>query len=239
MGTRKVLSRAFLPVFVVVSQLSATTHVAASDEKRNGSPPAAEEAQADSGMTRERKWRMRLIGAIGGNNNGVLVSPGRHTYTGVSVDGSGGVGINFEYRYSPRMGFEIGAMAVGGTVSVGVDKDSYHHRAGVEVNGYVPITFAFNYHPLKNPEIVDFFIGPMAACTVLSAVGVGPGVYVGSYVDLGVGANLGVDINFRKNSRWSFNTGFKYISNVTSDEDRDSRFEFDPLLFTFGFGFKF
>lgn len=199
----------------------------------------AQETQAESGQSRERKWRMRIIGALNGDSNGVLVTPGHYPSTGVSVNGGGGVGVNLEYRYSPRMGFEIGAMAVGGSVRVGVGKDSYHHSTGVEVNGYVPITFAFNYHPLKNPEIVDFFVGPLAAFTVLSAVGFGPGVYVGSYADLGLGANLGVDINFGRNSRWSCNTGFKYISNVTSDKDRDSRLEFDPLLFSFGFGFKF
>jgi hypothetical protein len=137
------------------------------------------------------------------------------------------------------MGFEIGAMAVGGTVSVGAGKAYGPYNAGVEVNGYLPVTFAFNFHPLKGPEIVDFYLGPLAAFTFLSAVGVGPGVYIESYTDLGLGANLGVDINFGTTSRWSFNSGFKYISNVTSAEDRDSRLEFDPLLFTFGFGFKF
>ena len=230
MYIRKALRCALLSVIVVSLQLFPVEPAFAVDEEQTEPAPAVGEQQADTGTTRERKWRMRLIGAIGSNNNGALVTAGHYPHAGVSVDGSGGVGINFEYRYSPRMGFEIGAMAIGGSVSVSADKDYYHHGAGVEVNGYVPITFAFNYHPLKDPEIVDFFIGPMAACTVLSAVGVGPGVYVGSYVDLGLGANLGVDINFRKNSRWSFNTGFKYIANVTSDEDRDSRFEFDPLL---------
>ncbi|MEJ2580874.1 MAG: OmpW family outer membrane protein [Acidobacteriota bacterium] len=239
MGTRKVLSQAILPVFVMASQLSATTPVIAGDEEQTGSAPAAEQEQIEPTEPRERKWRMRLIGAIGGDKDGVLVTSNRSNHTGVSVNGGGGVGINFEYRYSRRMGFEIGAMAVGGAVSVGVGKDYRHHGAGVEVNGYLPITFAFNYHPIKNPGTVDFFVGPLAAFTFLSAVGVGPGVYVESYADVGLGANLGVDINFRKNSRWSCNTGFKYISNVTSREDRDSRLEFDPLLFTFGFGFKF
>jgi outer membrane protein W len=236
---RKVLSRALLPVFVVASQLSATTPVVAGDEEKDGSPPVAEEKQAESGKSRERKWRMRLIGAVAGDNNGVLVTSGHYPHAGVSINGGGGVGINFEYRYSPWMGFEVGAMAVGSTVSVGAGKKSRSYGAGVEVNGYLPVTFAFNYHPLKNPEIVDFYVGPLAAFTLLSAVAVGPGVYVESYADLGLGANLGVDINFGKHSRWSFNTGFKYISNVTSREDRETQLELDPLLFTFGFGFKF
>jgi len=181
---------------------------------------------------------MRVIGAVGGDNGGVVVSHG-HPYAGVSVSGGGGVGVNFEYRTSPRMGFEIGAMAVGGNVRVGVARSYRHYVSGVEVDGYVPITFALNYHPLKNSEIVDFYVGPLAASTFFSGVGVGPGVIVESRVDFGLGANIGVDINFSRRSRWSFNTGFKYIANVSNSSDRDTRLDFDPLLFNFGFGFKF
>jgi outer membrane protein W len=224
---------------IAASLLAPTGVTSAGEEESPGSTSAAEEQQSEASDPRERKWRMRIIGAVAGDDNGVLVTSSRHTQTGVSINGGGGVGVNFEYRYSPRMGFEVGAMAVGGSVSVGAAKVYGPYYPGVEVNGYLPVTFAFNFHPIKHPEIVDFFFGPLAAFTFLSAVGVGPGVYIESYADLGLGANLGVDINFGKNSRWSFNTGFKYISNVTSDEDRDSRLEFDPLLFTFGFGFKF
>ena len=88
---------------------------------------AAEEEQDESTKPRQRNWRMRIIGAVGGDNGGVLVTHG-DPYAGVSVSGGGGVGVNFEYRTSPRMGFEIGAMAVGGNVRVGVAR-SYHHDA--------------------------------------------------------------------------------------------------------------
>jgi outer membrane protein W len=210
----------------------------AADAQPVGSATAAEEEQDESAKPRQRNWRMRIIGAVGGDNGGVLVSHG-DPYTGVSVSGGGGVGVNFEYRTSPRMGFEIGAMAVGGNVRVGVARSYHHYASGVEVDGYLPITFALNYHPLRNSEIVDFYVGPLAASTFLSGVGVGPGVIVESRVDFGLGANIGVDINFSRRSRWSFNTGFKYIANVSNSGDRDARLDFDPLLFNFGFGFKF
>jgi outer membrane protein W len=64
-------------------------------------------------------------------------------------------------------------------------------------------------------------------------------VIVESRVDFGLGANLGVDINFGKRSRWSFNSGFKYIANVSNSGDRDTWWDFDPLIFSFGFGFRF
>jgi outer membrane protein W len=212
--------------------------VMAEEEEPAESVTTAEEESEESKKARQRNWRMRIIGAVGGDNGGVLVTHG-DPYAGVSVSGGGGVGVNFEYRTSPRMGFEIGAMAVGGNVRVGVGRDHRRYSAGVEVDGYVPITFALNYHPLKNSEIVDFYVGPLAASTFMSSVGVGPGVIVESRVDFGLGANVGVDINFSRRSRWSFNSGFKYIANVSNSGDRDTWFDFDPLLFNFGFGFKF
>ena len=227
-------------LMVVVAGLVAApaAPATAEEEKAAESTPAVEEESEEPSKPRQRNWRMRVIGAVGGDTSGVLVTHG-HPYAGVSVSGGGGVGVNFEYRTSPRMGFEIGAMAVGGNVRVGVGRKYDRYTTGVEVSGYVPITFGLNYHPLKNSEIVDFYVGPLAASTLYSGVGVGPGVIAESRVDFGLGANIGVDINFSRRSRWSFNSGFKYIANVSNGGDRDTRFDFDPLLFTFGFGFKF
>jgi outer membrane protein W len=199
---------------------------------------AAGEEPAEPAKARERNWRLRFFGALAGDIGGVVVTSG-DPFAGVSVNGGGGVGVNFEYRTSPRMGFEIGAMAVGGNVRVGVGREYRHYGAGVEVDGYVPITFALNYHPLKDSEIVDLYVGPLAASTFLSSVGVGPGVVVESRVDFGLGANLGVDINFGRRSRWSFNSGFKYIANLSNGNGRDTWWDFDPLIFSFGFGVKF
>jgi len=227
-----------LIVLVAVLPLVPAEPATAGEEKPAESETEAEEHPAEPANVRQRNWRMRLFVAIAGNNGGVVVTSGA-PYTGVSVNGGGGVGVNFEYRYSPRMGFEIGAMAVGGNVRVGVGREYRRYGAGVEVVGYVPITFALNYHPLKNSEIVDLFVGPLVASTFLSSVGVGPGVIVESRVDFGLGANLGVDINFGKRSRWSFNSGFKYIANVSNSGDRDTWWDFDPLIFSFGFGFRF
>jgi outer membrane protein W len=210
----------------------------AGEEKPTEIATATEEESAEPEKARERNWRMRLFVAIAGDSGGAAVTSGA-PHVGVSINGGGGVGVNFEYRYSPRMGFEIGAMAVGGNVRVGVGRDYRRYGAGVKVDGYLPLTFALNYHPLKNSEIVDLFVGPLVACTFLSSVGVGPGVIVEARVDFGLGANLGVDINFGRRSRWSFNTAFKYIANVSNSGDRDTWSDFNPLIFSFGFGFKF
>ena len=229
---------ALVTVMVAGLALAPTGPAIADEEKEVETEASAEEEAAESSKPRQRNWRMRIVGALAGDNGGVMVTSG-DPYAGVSVSGGGGVGVNFEYRTSPRMGFEIGAMAVGGNVRVGVGSRASRYGAGVEVDGYVPITFALNYHPIKNSEIVDFYVGPLAASTFISSVGVGPGVIAESRVEFGLGANLGVDINFSRRSRWSFNSGFKYIANVGNSSDRDDRWDFDPLIFSFGFGFKF
>jgi outer membrane protein W len=217
----------------------ATAAPANADEEKAAETEAATETEpAEPEKIRQRNWRMRVFGAVAGDNGGFLVTSGAPHYS-VAVSGGGGVGVNFEYRTSPRMGFEFGAMAVGGPVRVGVGKGHHPYAAGVGVDGYVPMTFALNFHPIKNSEIVDFYVGPLVASTFLSSVGVGPGVLVESRVEFGLGANLGVDINFGRRSRWSFGTALKYISNFDNSSGLVRRWDFDPLIFSFGFGFKF
>lgn len=197
---------------------------------------------AGSATAGEKNWRMRVVGALVGGDSGVVVTSGDHFGTGVAVNGGGGVGVNFEYRFSPQMGFEMGAMALGTGVDVGVGKNVRYHQVGVEVASFVPLTFGLNFHPLKKTQGFDLFVGPLIASTIYSRVGVGgPGGYganIEGGVDFGLGVNLGADINLGK-SRWSLNTGFKYISILTNSGDRNSRLSFDPLIFSFGFGFRF
>jgi outer membrane protein W len=196
-----------------------------------------EEESAESAKVKQRNWRVRFTGAVASDDNGIIATSVTGPGHSVSVSGGVGVGVNFEYRYSPRMGFEMGAMALGGGVLVGRDKH-HHYSPGVEVGGYVPLTFALNFHPIRDSAIFDFYVGPLVASTIVGGVWVGGDVNVGSRVDLGLGGSLGFDINLGKKSRWSLNSGLKYIANVTENEN-DSRISFDPLIWTFGFGVKF
>lgn len=193
---------------------------------------------AGSAMAGERNWRVRLMGALAGDNGGVVGTSAGYSGAGVSIGGGAGAGVNFEHRYSPKMGFEMGAMAIGARIQVGVLEDWPHHKVGVEVGSYLPLTFGLNYHPLKNTGGFDLFLGPLIASVIQSRVGVGVPVGVEARMDFGLGVNLGADINLGK-SRWSLNTGFKYISILTNSGSRESRAVFDPLIFTFGFGFRF
>jgi outer membrane protein W len=214
-----------------------TAPALADEEKPAETAAAAEEEQDESAKVRQRNWRVRFMVAAASDDNGIIATSVTGSGHSVSISGGVGAGVNFEYRFSPRMGFEMGAMAVGGGVYVGAGKRGRYYP-GVEVGGYVPLTFALNYHPIETSEIFDLYFGPLVASTIVSGVGVSYDVHVGSRVDLGLGANLGFDINLGKSSRWSLNSGLKYIANITENES-DSRIAFDPLIWTFGFGIKF
>jgi outer membrane protein W len=199
-------------------------------------------ASAQAAAAGERNWRMRLTIATVGNG-GVLVTAGDHHGVGMSSDGGAGVGVNFEYRYSPRMGFEVGAMAVASDLGVRVGKNFQypHDWAAVEFGSFVPITFSLNYHPLKKTGVFDLYVGPLAASTFYSNIGSGAGWGVGtgieSGVSFGLGVNMGADLNLGK-SRWSLNGGLKYIA-VSGSGGSSSGVDLDPLIATFGFGFRF
>lgn len=228
---------AVLMVVMAGLPLVPTAPALADEEKPAETAAAAEEEQDESAKVRQRNWRVRFMVAAASDDNGIIATSVTGPGHSVSISGGVGAGVNFEYRFSPRMGFEMGAMAVGGGVYVGAGKRGRYYP-GVEVGGYVPLTFALNYHPIKTSEIFDLYVGPLVASTVVGGVGVGSEVNVGSRVDLGLGANLGFDINLGKRSRWSLNSGLKYIANITENES-DSRIAFDPLIWTFGFGIKF
>jgi len=198
-----------------------------------------ENGEEKAEATRQRNWRMRLVGAVVSGGGGFTVAAGDHHGAEISTNGGGGVGINFEYRYSPKMGFEVGAMAVAANIGVHAGKNYPYHWAAVELESFVPFTFSFNYHPLKKTEVFDLYLGPLAAATFFSNVGVGSewgGGGVESGVNFGLGVTMGADLNLGR-SRWSLNGGLKYIA--LSDGGGDSGVSYDPLIVTFGFGFKF
>lgn len=233
-------------IAAMVAFLAAASPVAA-DERINeqtveqaAERPAEQNAEQESeqaGKKKERKWRMRLMIAAVGDGGFALSSGGNHgDYVGTR--GGGGVGINFEYRYSPKMGFEMGALALASNVGVWAKRDYYHDWGSVGLESFVPLTFALNYHPLKKTEVFDLFVGPLVSTTFYSNIGVGSawgGAGVQSGVNIGLGVSLGADLNLGK-SRWSLNAGLKYLA-LTGGGNSD--IDLDPLMMTFGVGFKF
>jgi len=196
---------------------------------------------AGSAAAGDKNWRLRVVGAVVGGDSGVMVATGHHGSFGTIVEGGAGVGVNFEYRYSPRMGFEMGAMAVAANVGVRAGLAKATPYAGIDLGSFVPLTFALNYHPLKEGAF-DLYMGPLVASTFYSNLQVGGpwgyGVEVRSGVDFGLGASLGFDVNLGK-SRWSLNSGLKYLAISSNGSGSRDGVGFDPLILSFGFGFRF
>jgi outer membrane protein W len=228
MCDRNVIRSSFV-VAVMVALLAAGGPVGAGEEDSGENTAAA----------RQLNWRMRLVGAVVSGGGGFSVTTGDHHGAEISTNGGGGVGINFEYRYSQKMGFEVGAMAVAANFGVFAGKNYPYHGAGVELESFVPITFSFNYHPLQKTDVFDLYLGPLATATFFSNIGVGSewgGAGVESGVNFGLGLTMGADLNLGR-SRWSLNAGLKYIA--LSDFGGNSAVSYDPLIVTFGFGFRF
>jgi len=196
-------------------------------------------APAGSAEAGERKWRLRVVGAVVGGDGGFTLATGDYGPFGTIVEGGAGVGVNFEYRYSKKMGFEMGAMAVGASLGVRSGSAKTGLYGGVDIGGFVPLTFALNYHPLKEGAF-DLYVGPLLTSTFYSNLGVGGpwrhGVELRSGVEFGLGGTLGFDVNLGR-SRWSLNSGLKYIA--LSSNGSGGGVNFDPLIFSFGFGFRF
>jgi outer membrane protein W len=203
----------------------------------HASEPAVEEpAEVVPAAKKQRNWRMRLMAAVV-EGGGFTVTSGGSNGAFVGTRGGGGVGINFEYRYSPKMGFEMGALALAS--NIGVTGGKHHHYWGaVDLESYVPLTFGLNYHPLKRTDRFDLYVGPLLTTTFYSNIGIGTrygGSGVESGVKIGLGANLGADLNLGR-SRWSLSGGLKYIALSGGGV---SDLELDPLIVTFGVGFAF
>jgi len=198
-------------------------------------------APAGSAEAGDKNWRMRVVGAVVGGDTGFAVTTGDHGSFGTIVEGGAGVGVNFEYRYSPKMGFEMGAMAVAANLGVRAGYSKTTPYAGIDLGSFVPLTFALNYHPLKEGAF-DLYMGPVLASTFYSNLQVGGpwgyGVEVRSGVDFGLGAALGFDVNLGR-SRWSLNSALKYIALSSNGSSSGDGVDFDPLIFSFGFGFRF
>ena len=67
---------ALMVIAVAGVSLAPAVPATAEEEQQAESAPAVEEETEEPQKTPERKWRMRLIGAIGGDSGGVLMSHG-------------------------------------------------------------------------------------------------------------------------------------------------------------------
>lgn len=148
----------------------------------------------------------------------------------VQADPSFGFGLSSEYKFTEKVGLEVGILFS--------DVDFEVETMGVSVDLgsslMMPLFLECNYHPLKS-EKVDFYFGPLVAYTMWGNLDVGGGSLEMDN-DFGFGAAVGVDVPFGS-SDWMFTSSMRYISASTGDSSLELKV--DPLFVNLGVGYRF
>lgn len=215
---------------------------------------------ADSNMAQvqtERLWYLRLGVVAVDTNSPTLVVTGPATVE-AQVGAGGGGSISFERRISPTIGLEFGVTGVAADMSVSSVVDLKHIGTEVELLGMGVLTFGANFH-LVGEGHVDVYAGPFVALNRYDKLSVWSGVdddwwpwdpyddwvavRTKSDSEVTWGAKAGLDVLLGKKKRWTLGCSLGYIDATYSFEpergEQRYRVDLDPVMFSFGAGFRF
>ena len=112
------------------------------------------------------------------------------------------------------------------------------------ISSFVPLTLGLNYH-FSSGSRVDFYAGPFLALVRYGDVDVESGtsgVFTREAVDTdtGWGVIVGLDVPLRSGN-WLLQSNLRYIQTKMKGTTGDDPFEgdFDPLILSIGFGYRF
>jgi outer membrane protein W len=191
----------------------------------------------------ETGWTIRVDLAFvdPAGDEGVVVV--EEDWVHVGLDGGAGAGVRGEYRFTPRLGFEVGVL---GTASVDISPfaGGGGTSAAVGLDTFAPVTTGLNVH-LTPQARLDLYAGPLLAYAsysdveVRAAVG-GSAIEIAVDNDLGVGAIVGLDVPIGKRG-WFFDTSLRFIKTSMRGSNGDDRvnIDYDPAIVSFGFGYRF
>ncbi len=217
--------------------------------------PAADDVSARPHKVRDWTLRFGVVVAQTSGSTSIDVDP---STVDVRLSGGGGGFANLEYKITPLLGLEFGTTALGldMDVSAGAVK---HWGTEVELLSMGALTLGTNFHVIRTPSVI-VYAGPMLAFNRYSKLTVRTGwedgwwpgdhhhddwVSVRSRTDSEVtwGAKIGIDIVLTKRGNWTFGGTLSYLDatyrfNEVSGGQRSS-VDLDPLMFSFGGGFRF
>jgi hypothetical protein len=225
-------------------------------------PPIA--AQEESGANSEaavatpkiRDWTLRfgLVVAETDGHTSVVTEPGR---VDITLSSGGGGFALLERKVSPLVGLEFGSTALGIESNVAAHAGGKHFGTDVDLVTMGALTFGANFHLVRTPSLI-LYAGPLLAYNRYSKWSVHTGcddhcwpakygydswVSVESRSDseLTWGAKIGLDLILTKRGNWALSGSLSYID-ATYDLDRGSSsgsVSLDPIMFSFGGGFRF
>ncbi len=162
------------------------------------------------------------------------------------TDTGGGLGFNAEYRFSRRLGIDLGLFSGGS-----VDIEAHTFRAGgtswvtYDSLTFTPLTAGLDIH-LTPDSRVDLYACPMVALIQYGSLSWydqpdGFATDVDFDEDFALGARLGIGVPFGR-SRWSFQANVTYLDTSLKGRGPNGvRIDsgYDSTLFGLGAGYRF
>lgn len=191
-------------------------------------------------------WSLRFYAAAIDFDEGSPGVGGLSRQGTYGVDFGGGLGVNAEYRFSRRLGVDIGAM-----VGAGVDLAARSVQAGqvtslvYDTVSFTPLTAGLDVH-LTPDRRVDLYVCPKLAwirygrlAVANSTVGVTTEVDFDD--DFAVGGAIGIGVPFGKQN-WSFEANLTFMDSSMSGTRGDGAIvstDYGMTIFGVGFGYRF
>ena len=219
-------------------------------------PVAEETATVEQPKVRDWILRFGFVVAETSGSTSVEVDPGT---VDIRLSGGGGGFANIEYKVLPFLGLEFGSTTVGADMNVSTHAGTKHIGADVDVLGMSALSLAANFHVVRTPT-VSVYAGPMLAFNRYSKWTLRSGwdddcwptkhgcdewVSVRSRSDSEVtwGGKLGIDIVLTKRGNWALSGSLSYLDATYNFDELDGggrgSIDFNPLMFSFGGGFRF
>jgi hypothetical protein len=206
------------------------------------SPTLATDSAASD---RDAGWRLRVYAAsIDFNSaNGY----GRGSRPDYDLDLGFGFGLNAEYRFSRRLGVDLGIL---GGAAIDVAWNSVGPGewvwAGYDTLTITPLTVGLDIH-LSPDKNVDLYVCPMVAWIHYGGLVVHSGTdWTSTTVkfdeDIGLGLALGLAVPIGQREKWSFAANLAFLeSGLESDAWNDGRMtgDYDATILGLGFGYRF
>ena len=202
---------------------------------------------AETTGTVDTGWELRFYAAAVDMDPGSkeLAAPGSTSF-GYDVSAGGGVGFNAEYRFSRRLGIDLGLFSGGNVEFDGrVSRAAGASRATYDTLTFTPLTAGLDVH-LTPASRFDLYACPMVALVQYGRLSWydeqrGWESTVDFDEDFALGARIGLGVPFGQ-KRWSFQANFTYLdSRLDGHAGGGVRIDrgYDTTLFGLGFGYTF
>jgi len=246
------MKKSTLSILVAIAVLLSMASGVAADEE----PKAEEGVKVD--QPRVRNWILRfgLVAAETNGSTSVEVDPGS---VDVRLSGGGGGFVTLEYAIIPLLGLEFGTTSICADMNVSAYAGTKHIGTDADFLGMNALTLGVNFRFVRT-HAINVYAGPMLAFNRYAKWSFHSGVDDGCWPnkhdcddwvsvesrsdsEITWGAKMGIDITLNKKGTWTLGGSLSYLD-ATYDFDElngDGRgsIDFNPLMYSFGAGFRF